>query len=116
MLLYYPDGTSVMIPDIDSAIWIQLHGLSPTPPEQQPAAPAPVSLQSVALEVINQAEAADDIAVLPSIGKASARVILEVRPDGGYQSLEQVWEKCDHLLGRPYNVNPEAVAAYGDAA
>lgn len=115
MLLYYPDGTSVSIPDIDAQTWIQLHGLSPTPPEQQPAAPAPASLQSAALEVINQAETVDDIATLPGIGKGSAKVILETRPEGGYESLDQVWQLCPAILSRPYNVNPETVAAYGNA-
>lgn len=116
MLLYYPDGTSVSIPDIDAQTWIQLHGLSPTPPDQpQPATPAPDILQSAALGVINQAETVDDIATLPSIGKGSAKVILEARPEGGYQSLEQLWQLCPAILSRPYNVNPETVAAYGNA-
>ena len=116
MLLYYPDGTSVSIPDIDAQTWIQLHGLSPTPPDySQPATPAPASLQSAALGIINQAEAVDDIATLPSIGKGSANVILETRPEGGYESLEQVWQLCPAILSRPYNVNPETVAAYGHA-
>lgn len=115
MLLYYPDGTSVSIPDIDAQTWIQLHGLSPTLPKQQPATPAPDSLQSAALGVINQAETVDDIATLPSIGKGSAKVILEARPEGGYQSLEQLWQLCPAILSRPYNVNPETVAAYGNA-
>lgn len=115
MLLYYPDGRHVRIPDIDSAIWIQLHGLSSTPPERSEVIPAREAKSDgiTALEAINQAQVVDDVAVLPSIGKGSAKVILDARPEGGYKSLEQVWELCPALLSRPYNVNPEVVATYG---
>lgn len=117
MLLYYPDGTSVSIPDIDAQTWIQLHGLSPTPPDHsQPVAVVALAPSGkAAVSVINQAETVDDIATLPSIGKGSAKVILEARPEGGYESLEQVWQLCPAILSRPYNVNPETVAAYGNA-
>lgn len=116
MLLYYPDGRSVRIPDIDAQVWIQLHRLSPTPPERSEVAAPVESAQGggMALQVINQAATVDDIAVLPSIGKGSARVILEARPESGYESLGQVWELCPALLSRPYNVNPAAVDAYAD--
>lgn len=66
-----------------------------------------------ALEVINGATVASDIAILPSIGKGASEVILANRPEGGYTSLCQLWALNEEILNRPYRTNKEAVESYG---
>ena len=50
-----------------------------------------------ALTLINKAESAEAIAALPTIGKVSARAILQNRPEHGYASLDAV-EKANSSL------------------
>ena len=114
MLLYYPDGRSINIPDIDAPDWMRIHGLTAQPRDESAHSTAsePVAIASKALALINEAATIDQIAVLPTIGKAGATLILESRPEAGYPSLAVVWEQCPRLLSRPYNVNPATVEAW----
>ena len=105
MLLYYPDGRSINIPDIDAPAWIRLHGMTTEPPSSPVAMPP-------ALALINAAAAADEISVLPTIGKGAAKLILEARPEGGYLSLAAIWEQCPRVLVRPYSTDPAVVEAW----
>jgi hypothetical protein len=113
MLLYYPDGQSINIPDIDAPAWIRLHGMTTEPPSS-PAPlpePSPVAMPP-ALALINAAATADEISVLPTIGKGAAKLILEARPEGGYPSLAAIWEQCPRVLARPYSTDPVVVEAW----
>jgi hypothetical protein len=65
-----------------------------------------------ALVLINAAAAADEISVLPTIGKGAAKLILEARPEGGYPSLSAIWEQCPRVLARPYSTDPAVVEAW----
>lgn len=113
MLLYYPDGQSINIPDIDAPAWIRLHGMTTEPPSNTTPAPAPSpAAMPPALALINAATAADEISVLPTIGKGAAKLILEARPEGGYPSLAAIWEQCPRVLVRPYSADPSVVEAW----
>ena len=113
MLLYYPDGRSINIPDIDAPAWIRLHGMTTEPPSSPAPVPAPSPVaMPPALALINAATAADEISVLPTIGKGAAKLILEARPEGGYLSLAAIWEQCPRVLVRPYSTDPAVVEAW----
>jgi hypothetical protein len=66
-----------------------------------------------ALALINGSDVVRDISIIPTVGQAAVKVILENRPEGGYTSLGQVWELCPEILGGRIKVDPEAVAAWG---
>jgi DNA uptake protein ComE-like DNA-binding protein len=113
MLLYYPDGQSITIPDIDAPAWIRLHSMTTEPPSSTAPLPEPSPVAvPPALALINAAATADEISVLPTIGKGAAKLILEARPEGGYLSLAAIWEQCPRVLARPYSTDPSVVEAW----
>ena len=66
-----------------------------------------------ALALINGKDVARDVAIIPTLGQAAAGIILERRPDGGYESLDQVWDMCPDVLGGRMKVDPVVVAGWG---
>ena len=66
-----------------------------------------------ALALINGKDVARDVAIIPTLGQAAAGIILERRPDGGYESLAQVWDMCPEVLGGRMKVDPVVVAGWG---
>ena len=66
-----------------------------------------------ALALINGSDVVRDIAIIPTIGQASAKRILSNRPNDGYSSLEQVWEMNPEVLGGRMQVDPIAVSEWG---
>ncbi len=67
---------------------------------------------SDALTLINQAAEASELKPLPGIGEGAAKRLLAHRPDGGYDSLEQVQELCPELAKSPYRVDWGAIALW----
>ena len=66
-----------------------------------------------ALALINGKDVARDVAIIPTLGQAAAGIILERRPDGGYESLAQVWDMCHEVLGGRMKVDPKMVEEWG---
>ena len=66
-----------------------------------------------ALALINGKDVARDVAIIPTLGQAAAGIILERRPDGGYESLGQVWDMCPEVLGGRMKVDPKVVVKWG---
>lgn len=67
-----------------------------------------------ALRLINGTDLASELEILPTIGRGAASVILENRPEGGYASMEQVWQMNQKILKYPYKTDIAAVEAWGD--
>ena len=85
--LYKGGQVSPLLHDIDAQGWLALGWSEQKPGETLAEQPTPVS---PALELINNAIEASDIAVLPSIGAAIGGRILESRPEDGYAALSAV--------------------------
>jgi hypothetical protein len=83
-----------------------------TPPKPKTTPPTSDGIPA-ALALINGSDVVRDISIIPTVGQAAVKVILENRPEGGYTSLDQVWELCPEILGGRIKVDPEAVAAWG---
>ena len=66
-----------------------------------------------ALTLINSDKPVRDITIINTLGKAAAEIILERRPDGGYESLAQIWELCPEVLGGRMRVDPKVVEEWG---
>ena len=95
---------------------------TPEPPKTPPSVahaldPVPLTVTTdsnpPALVLINGSDVARDVAIIPTIGQGAAKVLIENRPDGGYASLEQVWELNPVLFEGRFKVDPEAVAQWG---
>ncbi len=75
--------------------------------------PVKVSVQPevvpMALQTINGAIEAMDITAIPTIGKGAAELIFNNRPEGGYQSFDNLWELNPSVLARPFRTNRETV-------
>jgi hypothetical protein len=119
--LYRGGQTSPLLHDIDAIAWKAL-GWSDTPdaPATLSPTPTPIPLPPVipsgipaALALINGSNVARDIAIIPTVGQAAARVLIESRPEDGYPSLEDAWEANPGLLEGRFKVDPEAVAQWG---
>lgn len=72
-----------------------------------------IALESPALALINGSDVARDVAIIPTLGQAAAAIIIDRSPEGGYESLAQVWELCPEVLGGRMKVDPDVVAAWG---
>ena len=70
---------------------------------------APLNGGNVALTLINTATSPDDLTPIPTIGKGAAKVILQHRPNEGYESLELLPEA---IFEQPYRCSVEAIAEY----
>ena len=119
--LYRGGQTSPLLHDIDAIAWKAL-GWSDTPdtpsmpasnPTLIPSPPVIPSGVPAALALINGSNVARDIAIIPTVGQAAARVLIESRPEGGYPSLEDAWEANPGLLEGRFKVDPDAVAQWG---
>ena len=66
-----------------------------------------------ALALINGKDVARDVAIIPTLGQVAAGIIIERRPDDGYESLGQVWELCPEVLGGRMKVDPKVVEEWG---
>ena len=120
MILYDRDGIRHRVPDIDAPNWIRA-GYTTEPPKPEPVCPMPeptparvadASTSPDALMRINMADSRQDIAEIPTIGPAAARLILAARPEQGYASLDHVWTLCPELVKAPYRVKPDIVAEW----
>ena len=128
--LYRGGEISPLLHPIDASAWIA-QGWSESPTEasnakgqtervqRQVKAETPeeakVAIAQVppALTLINGKDVARDVAIIPTLGQAAAGIILERRPDGGYESLDKVWELCPEVLGGRMKVDPVVVAGWG---
>jgi hypothetical protein len=63
----------------------------------------------MALQTINGAIEAVDITVIPTIGKGAAELVFNNRPEGGYNSFDNLWELNPSVLTRPFRTNKETV-------
>jgi hypothetical protein len=95
-------------PETD-ALWSD----SPTPKAKPPAPPILADGIPPALALINGKDVVRDVAIIPTLGQAAATRILENRPDGGYLSLDHVWEMNPEVLGGRFKVDTDVVAAWG---
>ena len=119
MILYDRDGIRHRVPDIDAPNWLRA-GYTLHPPKHEPVQcpmPTPTIQQAAstspdALARINMADSRQDIAEIPTIGPAAARLILAARPEQGYASLDHVWTLCPELVKAPYRVKPDIVAEW----
>jgi hypothetical protein len=66
-----------------------------------------------ALRLINGVDVVREIQVIPTIGAGAAKRLLENRPPGGYQSLDDCWTLNPELLSPPYRTDPDAIAVWG---
>jgi hypothetical protein len=96
----------------EAALSAQLSLESPVTPEALLSEPECTLTATPALQAINGATTAVDIAVLPTIGKSAAEIILGNRPEGGYQSMCQLWALNEEILNRPFRTNKESVESY----
>ena len=105
----YPAGIPCIIPDDLAA------ALGLAEADEPASTPAIASTDAIpeALKLINGVDVYREIQVIPTIGAGAAKAILAARPEGGYSSLEQVWEVCPKVLQSPYTTDPEQVAAWG---
>jgi hypothetical protein len=116
--LYRGGKISPLLHDIDATNWIAL-GWSETPPGPSPGTDDDDTLPTKpdhitnALALINGTDVARDMAIIPTVGQAAARIIIERRPEGGYESLADVWERCPELLIGRFKVDPDAVESWG---
>jgi hypothetical protein len=120
MLLYNPKtGKGINVPDIDAPGWMSIRGYTTTPPQgleevEQPPLFSPaviplpkpeamavasvepvestalISPESAVLAFINAAEKTYQLTAIPTVGHAAARSIIENRPEGGYESLDDL--------------------------
>ena len=118
MILYDRDGIRHRVPDLDAPNWIRA-GYTLHPPKPEPVCPMPTpAIQQAASTIpdaltrINVADSRQEIAELPTIGPAAARLILAARPEGGYTSLGHIWALCPELTKAPYRVKPDMVAEW----
>lgn len=87
------------------------------PDELVAAIAAPESSQSdtessqpiSSLELINSAKSSASLTPLPKIGSSAAKIIRTRRPDGGYESLEQLRSLCPELDEPKFAVDWEAI-------
>ena len=107
----YPAGRPAQIPD-DLAVALGLTGIPVSAPQAEASAPAAASIPD-ALKLINGVDVYREIQAIPTIGAGAAKAILAARPEGGYASLEELWEVCPTILKSPYTTDPEQVAAWG---
>jgi hypothetical protein len=106
MILVSRDGAPLRIPPEQYNPNTDLLWVEPT------EAPKPV-LESPALALINGSNVIRDIAIIPTLGQAAAKLILLRRPEGGYESLAQVWELCPEVLTGRMMTNPSTVENWG---
>ena len=128
--LYKGGESSPLLHPIDAVAWIS-QGWSETPTEEPHAqkqtervqrqieAETPeetkvaIAQTPPALTLINSDKPVRDITIINTLGKAAAEIILERRPDGGYESLAQIWELCPEVLGGRMRVDPKVVEEWG---
>ena len=135
--LYKGGDSSPLLHPIDAVAWIS-QGWSETPTEEphaqkqtervqrqvkaeqrqvkaEASQETKVAIAQIppALALINGKDVARDVAIIPTLGQAAAGIILERRPDGGYESLAQVWELCPEVLGGRMKVDPKVVEEWG---
>ena len=128
--LYKGGESSPLLHPIDAVAWIS-QGWSETPTEEPNAkeqtervqrqieAETPeetkVAIAQIppALALINGNDVARDVAIIPTLGQVAAGIIIERRPDDGYETLGQVWELCPEVLGGRMKVDPVVVAGWG---
>ena len=124
--LYKGGESSPLLHPIDAVAWIS-QGWSETLTEEPNAkeqtervqrqieaeTPEETKVTPPALALINGKDVARDVAIIPTLGQAAAGIILERRPDGGYESLAQVWELCPEVLGGRMKVDPKVVKEWG---
>jgi len=81
------------------------------PPKPEPETEAKQALVSVsrALLIVNEGNSIDELAILPTIGKGAAKVILSDRPDSGYSALSELPAK---IFRPPYNCDVAEIEAY----
>ena len=84
-------------------------------PKTKPPAPTILAANGTppALALINGKDVVRDVAIIPTMGQAAATRILENRPEGGYTSLDHVWEMNPEVLGGRFKVDTDAVASWG---
>jgi hypothetical protein len=64
------------------------------------------------LAALNDAELADELVYLPTIGKSAAALLVLNRPWAGYESLEQVRKLNQKLVQKPFRVDWAVVAEF----
>ena len=106
-------------PSVDT-LWSETHAKEQTERVQrQIEAEAPeetkvaIAQTPPALTLINSDKPVRDITIINTLGKAAAEIILERRPEGGYESLAQIWELCPEVLGGRMRVDPKVVEEWG---
>ena len=115
--LYRGGEVSPLLHDIDAIAWKAL-GWADTPEAPSIPVPSPPVIPKgipAALALINGSDVARDVAIIPTVGQAAARVLIESRPEGGYPSLDAAWEANPGLLEGRFKVDPDAVAQWGGA-
>jgi hypothetical protein len=106
MILISRDGEPLRIPLDQYNPNTDLLWVEPT------EAPKPV-LESPALALINGSNVVRNIEIIPTLGPTAAKLILLRRPEGGYESLAQVWELCPEVLTGRMMTNPSIVENWG---
>lgn len=95
---------------IYSQMYPQLFGLEPKEAEPEPSSASPEApVASAALTLINKAESPDELTPIPTVGKGSAKQILDARPENGYESLEALPAK---IFAPPFNCDLGQIKAY----
>jgi hypothetical protein len=119
----YPAGDREIPEELAIALGLTVEGNVPDPltfpiPDVEPlgmANPAEANPPDL-LAILNDAELADDLVYLPTIGKAAAAVILLNRPFAGYESLEEVRELNHRVTEKPFRVDWVTVREFVESA
>ena len=117
--LYRGSETSPLLHPIDATSWMAA-GWSETKQEapkdgiqERQETPQEISSIPAALRIINGVDVVREVQVIPTIGAQAAGVILGNRPEGGYESLAQVWELCPEILQGRYKTDPDLIETWG---
>ena len=116
--LYRGSEISPLLHPIDATSWIAA-GWSETKQEapqsgiQEKQKTETTQEISAALRIINGVDVVREVQVIPTIGAQAAAVILGNRPEGGYESLAQVWELCPEILQGRYKTDPDLIETWG---
>lgn len=110
MKIFHPTKGTRDIPSVDFTQAWRDRGWSNVPLDGSPELIEPTLGNTPdALTIINTAADVEALKPLPGIGAGAAKVLLEERPDDGYESLKSLPEQ---LYAHPYNLDVEDLAAY----
>jgi hypothetical protein len=110
----YPAGDREIPNELAIALGLTVEGSVPVPLTFPIAEAEPLEMTNPPdlLAIFNNAELADDLVHLPTIGKSAAALIVLNRPWHGYESIEQMQQLNQKLTQKPFRVDWAVVAEF----